>query len=209
MISQEARSEGGQHEQGGLSEGAQHVQVVVSVGEQHDQQSSECMMRPVDGASESDEKPNGDMSVAGLTTVFTVEQNEARLPVFANLMPTPGQTKRTCQTNVEKSSATPGEASRPDTSVTKIVGYKTKFKSLYRIDGLSKGKFKLKNAKGVRCPTNFLLGNTTHSFTDSKMFSDRENKVKNIAHMFGGVKGEKKAQRSAGGVTSDNWGSID
>ena len=57
MISQEARSEGGQHDQGGLSEGAQHVQVAVSVGEQHDQQSSECMMRPVDGASESDEKP--------------------------------------------------------------------------------------------------------------------------------------------------------
>ena len=24
------------------------------------------------------------------------------------------------------------------------------------------------------------------------MFSDRENKVKNIAHMYGGVKGEKK-----------------
>ena len=140
-------------------------------------------MRPVDRVCESDEKPNVDMSVAGLSTVCTVEQNEARLPVFANLFPTPGQTKRTCQTNVEKSSATPGEASRPDTSVTKIVGYKTKFKSLYRIDGLSKGKFTLKNAKGGPLSNTFSEGNTTHSSTDSKMFSDRENKVKDN---FGG-----------------------
>ena len=38
----------------------------------------------------------------------------------------------------------------------------------------------------------FSEGNTTHSSNDIKMFSDGENKVKNIAHMFGVVKGEKK-----------------
>ena len=168
--------------------GEQQVCRVVSVGVQHGQRSIECGVRSIDGVCESDAKPNVDMSVAGLSTVCTVEQNEARLPVFANLMPT----KRTCQTNVEKSSATPGEASRPDTSVTKIVGYKTKFKSLYRIDGLAKGKFTLKNAKGGPLSNTFSEGNTTHSSTDSKMFSDRENKVKNIAHMFRGVKGKKK-----------------
>ena len=89
------------------------------------------------------------------------------------------------------SSATPGEASRTDISASQKVGYKTKFKSLYRIDGLSEGKFTLKNAKGSPLSNKISEGNFSHSSTDSKICSDKVNKVKNIAHMFGGVKGKK------------------
>ena len=91
-----------------------------------------------------------------------------------------------------------------DKSASQKVGYKTKFKSLYRIDGLSKGKFTLKNAKGGPLSNKNSKkfekfekfgknseGNISNSSTDSKI-CDKENKVKNIAYMFGGVKGEKQ-----------------
>ena len=128
---QEARSEGGQHDQGGRSDEGEHVQVAVCVGEQHGRQINVCEMRPDGGVCESVENPNVDMSVARLSTVCTVVQNGAEQPAFANLLPTPGQTKQSSHSNVEKmSSATPGEASRTDTSASQKVGYKTKFKSL-------------------------------------------------------------------------------
>jgi hypothetical protein len=64
---------------------------------------------------------NVDMSVARLSTVCTVVQNEAEQSAFANLLSTPGQTKQSSHYNVEKmSSATPGEASRTDKSKTWI-----------------------------------------------------------------------------------------
>ena len=85
---QEARSEGGQHDQGGRSDEGEHVQVAVCVGEQHGRQSNVCEMRPDGGVCESVENPNVDMSVARLSTVCTVVQNEAEQPAFANLLPT-------------------------------------------------------------------------------------------------------------------------
>ena len=44
----------------------------------------------IDESCESDAKPKVDMSVAGLSPVCTVAWSEARLSVFAKLLPTHG-----------------------------------------------------------------------------------------------------------------------
>jgi hypothetical protein len=77
---------------------------------------------------------------------------------------------------------------RPDISVSeKVFGYKTKFKSIFKIDGLSKGKFTLKKAK--RGP---LSNISSEKFTNISADSQGTgSKIENIAHMFGGVKGKK------------------
>ena len=94
---------------------------------------------------ETDAKPEVDMSVAELSLVCTVAQSKAMPIGVANLLPTPGQPVM----NSQERSATTSEASQTDNSEEKVsFGYKTKFKSFYSIDGISKGKFTLKKANG-------------------------------------------------------------
>ena len=163
--------------------GEQQVHRVVGVGVQNGQRCIECGMRSMDGLCESDAKPNVDMSMAGLSAVCTVAQSEARLQVFANLLPTPGQPELTSQTNVAERSATTSKASRPDISASeKVFGYKTKFKSIFKIDGLSKGKFTLKKAKGGP-----LSNISSEKFTNISADSQKEtgSRVENIAQLKG------------------------
>ena len=165
--------------------GEQQVHRVVGVGVQNGQRCIECGMRSMDGLCESDAKPNVDMSVAGLSAVCTVAQSEARLHV----LPTPGQPELTSRTNVAERSATTGKASQPYISASeKVFGYKTKFKSIFKIDGLSKGKFTLKKAKGGPL-SNISSEKFTNISADSQLGTG--SKIENIAHMFGGVKGKK------------------
>ena len=107
---------------------------------------------------ETNARPEVDMSVAGLSPVCPVAQSELTSQVSVPEDTCTGQYACTQPSQDEvdngrhctERSATTSEASQPDKSVKEkvFIGYKTKFKSTFSIEGISKGKFTLKKAKG-------------------------------------------------------------
>ena len=212
-------SEGGQHVQEAGRVGEQRVQVVGcgggqqvqvsmgeerdlsvdSVGEKHDIK-LDSMYEQNDvkkkySMGETDAKPDVELSVAELSPVCTVAQSEA-IPI--------------------ERSATTSDASQTDNSVAEKVsfGYKTKFKSFYSIDGISKGKFTLKKAKGGQSSSR-ISENISNKNADNKEEMKTGNRVDNIAHIFRGVKGrreilttptKRKPEGEVGGAVSSLMG---
>ena len=193
--------EGGQHVQvsmreeydlSGDSMGEKHDLNVDSMGEQSD-------VKKKHGMCETDAKPEVDMSVAELSPVCTVAQSKAMPIGVANLLPTPGQSVMNSQASVPvdtctveykctqpgqdeevitERSATTSEASQTDNSVEEKVsfGYRTKFKSFYSIDGVSKGKFTLKKAKGGQLSSKS-SENNSHNYADNQEHLKTGNRV--------------------------------
>ena len=188
---------GGQQVQ--VSMGEERDLSVDSVGEKHDIK-LDSMYEQNDvkkkySMGETDAKPDVELSVAELSPVCTVAQSEAIPMGDANLLPTHGQSVTSSQASVpvDTCSATTSEASQMDNSVEEKVsfGYKTKFKSFYSIDGISKGKFTLKKAKGGQLSSKS-SENNSHKYADNQEHLKTGNMVRNIAHMFGGVKGKRE-----------------